>query len=110
MDLVTGLARLSSAEVIDGEIPKGALQDVVDEATIALPIADVIDVAQEKARLAKEIARLDGEIAKFEKKLSNESFLGKAPPEVVEEQKERCAEAVTAREKLTAAHKRLAAL
>ena len=110
MDLVTGLARLASAEIIDGDIPKGAVQDVIDEASIVLPLADVIDVAQEKARLEKEIARLDGDIAKFEKKLSNEGFLSKAPPEVVEEQKEKCAEAVTARDKLAAAHKRLAAL
>lgn len=110
MDLVTGLARLSSAEIIDGEIPKGALQDILDEATIVLPIAGVIDVAQEKARLAKEIARLDGEVAKFEKKLSNDGFLSKAPSEVIEEQREKCAEAVVAREKLGAAHKRLAAL
>ena len=109
-DLVVGLGRLASAEAIDAEIPKGAVQDVIDEATIVLPIAGVIDVAQEKARLQKEISRLDGEITKFEKKLTNEGFLSKAPPEVVEEQKEKCAEAVLTRDKLGAAHKRLAAL
>jgi len=109
-DLIVGLARLASAEATDAEIPRGAVQDVIDEATLVLPIADVIDVAQERARLRKEIARLDGEIAKFEKKLANEGFLAKAPPEVVEEQKERRAEAVLARDKLGAAHRRLEAM
>jgi len=110
MDLITGLARLSSAEVTESELPKGSVQDVLDEATFALAIADVVDVEQEKARLSKEIGKLDGEIAKFEKKLSNQGFLSKAPEEVVQEQREKLADAQQAKEKLTAAHQRLAAL
>ena len=58
-DLITGLARLSSAEDADAEAPDGAVQDVLDEATIILPIADVIDMAGEKARLEKEMAKLE---------------------------------------------------
>ena len=107
-DLITGLARLSSAGDADGEAPDGAVQDVLDEATIILPLADVIDVAGEKARLEKEIARLAADIQRFDKKLANREFLAKAPPDGVEKQKERRADAMQARAKLDAAHGRLA--
>src|SRR3546814_5461855 len=72
-----------------GDVPKGSLQFVHDEATVALPLADVIDIAEERSRLQKEIAKADGEIAKLGRKLGNEQFLAKAPQEVVEEQRER---------------------
>ena len=57
--------------------------------TVALPIAGVIDIAQEQARLTSAIAKSDSEIGKLEKKLGNAQFLAKAPESVVEEQKER---------------------
>lgn len=104
-DLIQRLARLSEARV--GEVPAGAVQGVLDEATIALPIADVIDVAQERARLGKEIAKAEGEIAKIEKKLSNQGFLAKAPDEVVEENRERRDEEAAKRDRLAAALSRL---
>ena len=107
-DLICGLARLSSAGAADGEAPEGAVQDVIDEATIILPLADVIDVAEEKARLEKEISRLADDIQKIDRKLANRQFLDKAPPDVVEKQKERRADAEQARAKLDAAHGRLA--
>ena len=107
-DLITGLARLSSAGAADGEAPDGAVQDVLDEATIILPLAHVIDVAGEKARLEKEIAKLAADIQRFDRKLANREFLAKAPTEVVEKEKERRADAVGARAKLDAAHGRLA--
>ena len=65
---------------------------VVDEATLVMPLAGVIDLDKERARLDKEIARLEGEIAKVDKKLGNADFIAKARPEVVEEQHERRAE------------------
>ena len=108
--LLMDLARLSSADVLEGEVPKGAVQDVLDEATMVLPVAEVIDVAAEKARLSKEIVRLDGEITRFDRKLANEKFVAKAPPEVVETERGRRAEALQARAKLNEAAQRLAAL
>ncbi|PPR70628.1 MAG: Valine--tRNA ligase, partial [Alphaproteobacteria bacterium MarineAlpha3_Bin4] len=60
--LMVGLARLSSLNLLDGEVPSGAVQDVIDEATIILPIAGVIDLESEKVRLEREIARQDNEI------------------------------------------------
>ena len=83
---------------------------LVDEATVALPIAEVIDIAQEKQRLQKEIAKAESEILKLQKKLANQQFLAKAPEAVVDEQRERLAEEESARAKLDAALKRLSAV
>jgi valyl-tRNA synthetase len=107
-DIVGRLARLSDVAIHDGEVPQGAVQIVLDEATAILPLAEVIDIARERARLAREIDKVAGEIAKFDKKLANENFLAKAPPEVVEEQRARRAESQALRDKLAAALERLA--
>ncbi|WP_119458816.1 valine--tRNA ligase [Rhodospirillaceae bacterium SYSU D60014] len=109
-ELILRLARLSSIAVTADEPPKGAVQIVVDEATVILPLAEFVDVEQEKARLNKEIAKLAADTAKIEKKLANEQFLAKAPPEVVDDQRERLAEAVQVRNKLKGALDRLAAM
>ena len=106
--IVRRLARLSEIAPAD-QIQKGAIQFVVGEATYGLPLADIIDLDQERARLTKEIDKLADEIARLEKKLANENFVAKAPPEVVEEQKEKRAEAETARGKLAEALERIAA-
>jgi valyl-tRNA synthetase len=109
-DLIVPLARLSSADLLDGETPKGAVLDVIDGAAIVLPVADVIDVSVERARLAREIARLEGEISRMDKKLANRGFLAKAPAEVIETERERRQEAMRARAKLDEAARRLATL
>jgi len=106
--LIRRLARLSSIEAIDTEaqlqeVVRGAAQAVVDEATAILPLSGVIDLDQERARLSKEAGKLDSEIAKLRKKLENEQFLAKAPPEVVEEQRDRLSETLRLKEKLEAA-------
>src|SRR5207247_2203573 len=56
-ELVLRLARLERAEPLAGEPPKGAIQVVLDEATLLLPLGGIMDLAHERARLAKEIAR-----------------------------------------------------
>ena len=105
--IVTRLARLESAELADSEPAKGTVQEVIDEATILLPLEGVVDFAQERARLEKEAAKSAAEIAKIDKKLGNEQFLAKAPEEVVEEQRERKADIAQALERLQAAIERL---
>ncbi|WP_420405055.1 valine--tRNA ligase [Nisaea sp.] len=108
-EVILRLARLESVSASD-EIPAGAVQGVIDEAVIALPIADVVDLSQERVRLEKDLGKLDGEIMKLDKKLSNESFVARAPVEVVEENRERLAEEKARRAKLAAALERIAAL
>ncbi|WP_259779913.1 valine--tRNA ligase [Aestuariispira ectoiniformans] len=93
------LARLESY-AFDGELPKGSIELLHNGARVGLPLAEVIDLNQELARLEKAIKKADGEITKIEKKLSNEGFLAKAPEEVVEENKERLATEKDARAKL----------
>ncbi|MFV3076183.1 valine--tRNA ligase [Niveispirillum fermenti] len=106
-DLILRLARLSGVEATMQDAPKGSAQSVLDEATLILPLADFIDVEKEKARLAKEIAKLEQEIGKIDAKLSNRNFVDRAPEEVIEEQRERRADAETTRAKLADALARL---
>ena len=63
---------------------------VVGDARLALHVE--VDIEAEKARLAKEIARIEAEIAKAEKQLGNESFVARAPAEVVEQMRQRVAD------------------
>ncbi|MEN9886621.1 MAG: Valine--tRNA ligase, partial [Pseudomonadota bacterium] len=78
---------------------------VVGEARLCLHME--IDVAAEKARLSKEIARLQGEITKANGKLSNEAFVAKAPPAVIDQEKKRMADFSAMVEKMQAQLQRL---
>jgi valyl-tRNA synthetase len=102
------LARLDDV-TLDGEVPEGAVQLVLDEATLVLPLADIVDLDQERGRLKKEIDKLVSDIAGIDKKLSNTNFTSKAPEAVVAEQHDRRASAADAKEKLEAALTRLSA-
>jgi len=106
-DLILRLARLESLGPLDDEVPKEAIQDVIDEATIVIPFADVIDVEGEGARLDKEIAKLDDEVQHFEKKLANEKFVANAPEALVEKEREKLADVLAQRIKMTEARERL---
>jgi valyl-tRNA synthetase len=109
-DLIRRLARLSQIDPLTGTPPKGAVQIPLEEAVFILPVADLIDVAKEKARLAKELGKVESEIGKTEKKLGNADFVAKAPPEVIEEQRERLAEAQQSQRQLKVALEKLAGL
>ncbi|NQV60803.1 MAG: valine--tRNA ligase, partial [Alphaproteobacteria bacterium] len=98
--LVTTLARISETGVQHGDLPPGSVQTVVDEATLVLPLADVIDIDQERQRLAKAVDKLDGQITGMTKKLANKGFTDGAPADVVEIQRERLADAEQTRAKL----------
>lgn len=105
--IIKQMARLEKIEALNGDIPKGSIQAVVDKTTLILPIADIIDLDQERARLKKQIEKLDAEIKGIEQRLSNENFISKAPEEVVEEQKSRKAEVEGVKAKLAAALQQL---
>ena len=97
------LAKLSEVKVFDAEANWAAAAQaapvaVVGDARLALFME--VDVAAEKARLAKEAGRLEGEIAKANGKLSNQAFVAKAPPAVIDQEKKRVAEFTAALDKL----------
>ena len=103
---LTRLARLEEIKYGD-LVPPSSAQMVIGEATFALPLAGIIDFDAERVRLKREIAKEEVEIQKIDKKLGNEQFVAKAPEEVIEEQRERRAEAVSRLERLRAALARL---
>jgi len=98
--LIERLARLESVTLAKAP-PKGAIRIVQDEATACLSVAGLIDLNAEMARLEKEVAKHKADIIGIDKKLSNEQFVAKAPPEVVEEQHERRAAAEAALAKMS---------
>ena len=101
------LARLDSLNF--GKTPPGAVQIVLDEAMLALPLAGIIDVDAELKRLQREIDKVGSEIRQLDAKLSNEKFVARAPQHVVEEQRERKADAEATAARLEQALRRLEA-
>jgi valyl-tRNA synthetase len=94
------LAKLE-AVTISKELPEAdAPVMLVDDFKLMLKVE--INVAEESARLSKEIARIEAEIAKANGKLNNESFVARAPAEVVAQEKARVAEFSASVEKLKA--------
>ncbi|HXV20174.1 MAG TPA: valine--tRNA ligase [Desulfuromonadales bacterium] len=73
--------------------PEKAATQVAGDVEILLPLAGLIDVDAEVARLAKEIAKVEKDVELFERKLTNEAFVAKAPPEVLEKDRGKLAEA-----------------
>jgi valyl-tRNA synthetase len=86
---------------------RGAVQIIVRGETVFLPLAGVIDLAAERARLAKEMAKCDADIARVDAKLGNANFVARAPEEVVEEEKEKREEAEMRKAKIAEALERL---
>ncbi|PZX15980.1 valyl-tRNA synthetase [Palleronia aestuarii] len=104
--LIQRLARIESLREVT-EPPKGALTVSVPGGTFALPLADIIDVEAEKARLAKALAKLEKDLAGLNGRLKNPKFLASAPEEVVTETQELMAEKTEEKERLEAALARL---
>jgi valyl-tRNA synthetase len=88
----------------------GTAPYAAEGAAFALPVAEFIDLAAERARLAKELAARAADIERAERKLANADFVAKAPAEVIEESRERLEEARSARARLESAKARLEAL
>jgi len=106
-ETILRLARIDAMSF--GKAPAGAVQIVLDEATLALPLAGIIDVAAESKRLKREIDKVGSEIRQLDAKLANEKFVARAPEHVVEEQRERKADAEATAARLEQALKRLEA-
>jgi valyl-tRNA synthetase len=107
-EFIQRLARVSEISFADAP-PKGALQIVVRGDVAALPLAGVIDLAAERARLSKEISKCDADIARVDQKLANADFLRLAPEEVVEGEREKREKALARKGKISQALQRLEA-
>jgi valyl-tRNA synthetase len=108
--VLKALAKLGEVKVFEDEADwataaQAAPVAVVGEARLCLHME--IDVAAEKQRLGKEVARLEGEISKANAKLSNEAFVAKAPPAVIDTERKRVADFAATLEKVQAQLQRL---
>jgi valyl-tRNA synthetase len=106
-DMLKRLARLSDISFGD-QPPAQSAQMVIRGEVAALPLAGIIDIAAEQARLNKELEKTAGEIAKIDAKLGNADFMARAPEEIVEEQHERRSDFAERTAKLSEALSRLA--
>jgi len=82
--------------------PEKAMTAVVTGVELYLPLAGLIDIAQEIARLEKEIQHLNSEVERVEKKLNNPGFVSKAPEKVIEEERAKLADYSDKRSKVIA--------
>jgi len=84
-EMIMSLAKLDNLEIAPpGSRPASSATSVYGDNTIFVSLKDIIDFTAEQERLNKEIAKIDKELKGISKKLGNEAFLAKAPPEVVE--------------------------
>jgi len=87
---IIGLARVSDLAIGQGiEKPEDASIQVAGDVQIYVPLKGLVDVEAEEQRLLKEIAKMDKEIELFSKKLSNPSFVDRAPADVVAKEREK---------------------
>ena len=91
--LIKALAKLESLEWVDSEeLPMCATQ-LVGKMEVLVPMAGLINVEAELARLKKEAGKAEGEIKRLQGKLGNEKFVSNAPDDVVEKEKAKLASA-----------------
>ena len=105
--LILRLARIESLTASD-HTPKGAITVAVDGATFAIPLAGIIDIAEEKSRLTKALEKLNKEIAGLNGRFKNPNFIASAPEDVVEEVRTNLVARQDEASKLNAALTRLA--
>jgi valyl-tRNA synthetase len=87
-DIIINLAKLDFLGITaNAERPKSSATAVVGGATLFIPLEGIIDFGKEAQRLEKEINKLVNELATVAKKLENDSFLSKAPEDVVQQVK-----------------------
>ncbi len=106
--LINRLARIET--LTEGPAPKGSVSVAVEGAAFAIPLAGIIDIAEEKSRLTKVLDKLSKEIGGLAGRLNNPNFARSAPEDVVEEARANLAAREDEAAKLTAALARLAEL
>ncbi len=91
---IKSLARVEKLSVaVNMEQPEQVAKQVSGDVEILLPLAGLINIAEEEARLNKEIAKVEKDVAMFSKKLANEKFVANAPAAVLEKDRAKLAAA-----------------
>ena len=109
--LLQNMAKLDSIQLLSkGEAAPLSVARLIGANELLVPMAGFIDKTAELARLNKEIERFHGEIARIENKLSNESFVVKAPAAVIDKERSKMAEYQDGLEKLKAQYLSIEAL
>ena len=100
---VTMLNQLNSndAQATEAVVGEDAVSVVVAGATLYIPFAELVDVAQEMERLRKEQKRLEGELNRVNGMLSNERFISKAPEAKIAQYREKLAKYTQMMEQVT---------
>ncbi len=108
-EMIVNLARLE-ALTIDAQAvaPKASASQVVQGCQIIIPLSGSVDLHGELARLDKEIGKIGKELENIDKKLANESFVSRAPADVVQKERDRAEQMNDARTKLEALRARFA--
>ncbi|MBI1803799.1 MAG: valine--tRNA ligase [Ignavibacteriae bacterium] len=102
------LARVTKIEqLLNGEKPKQAASAVVEGGEVFIPLEGLIDLNTERQRIQKELTHVQGMVESIQKKLANESFVSKAPKDVVEKEREKLESFRTNMEKLQTNLRRL---
>ena len=101
------MARASQFGALAGDVPAGSAQAVLDEATVVLPLAGLIDLDAERLRLHRDRDRSAKDAEAVARKLDNAEFVARAKPGVVDENRDRLAAAQAEIARLDAALARL---
>jgi valyl-tRNA synthetase len=107
--MIRRLARIDSLTHVAG-FPKGCVTVAVEGGSFGLPLADIIDIAEEKSRLEKTLAKMEKELGGLRGRLGNPKFVESAPEAVVAETRENLAAREDEAARLRAALDRLAEL
>ena len=87
------LARVGAAEFLGiGDRPKSAATAVVGGTEIYLPLGDLINLDEERARLAKEVSKVEDELARVQRKLANADFIAKAKEAIVDKERQKASQ------------------
>jgi valyl-tRNA synthetase len=93
-EIIRALAKLGNVTIVEsGEAPENAATAVQHGVQVFVPLGDLVDLDEERRRLEGELEKARKYADTLRKKLDNESFVSKAPPQVVETEKTKLAEA-----------------
>ena len=105
--MMTTLARMEDLQIgADLHAPKASASSVVGGCQVIVPLKGAVDLAGELARLDKEMAKLEKDLVGVQSKLHNESFVSRAPAQVVERERARAEQLLDAKAKMQALRQR----